>query len=85
MSDTKTDKKTESINALKNANKHLADLFADMNKKDIVLQTCANDLASVARQVGDIRVEVWTGSNKGTPTLKAFLEAMVANLNGARS
>lgn len=81
----KLDKKTESITALKNANKHLADLFTEMNKKDLVLQTCASDLAYTARQCGELRIEVYVGNERKTVLLKAYLESMVSNLNGARS
>lgn len=79
------DKKAESLAALKNANKHLADLFTEMNKKDSVLQTCASDLSYVARQCGELQVRVVVGNNQQMVTLKTYLETIVVKLNGARS
>lgn len=85
MTDKATDKKAESILALKNANKHLAELFTDLNKKDAVLQTCANDLANIARQCGEIRIETWVGNERKIVLFKTYLETIIATLNGART
>lgn len=82
--ETKADKKIESINALKNANKHLADLFTDLNKKELTLKTCAADLQRVAAQVGDIHVEIWVGQQRQQGSLKKYLEAIATSLNEAR-
>jgi hypothetical protein len=82
--ETKTDKKIESINALKNANKHLADLFSEMAKKDQVLQSQSTQLSYVARQCGDICVMVFAGSDRKAVSLKTFLEAAATALNEAR-
>lgn len=84
MTDKITDKKTESINALKNANKHLSDLFADVNKKDIAMKSTASDLLLVAKQCGELRIEVWVGNNKQTVFLKTYLEACSKTLEEAR-
>jgi hypothetical protein len=84
MMSTTPDKKTESINALKNANKHLADVFADLAKKDQTLQTCASDLQRVAAQCGDIHVSVWIGQKQEMTPLKSYLTAIATSLNGAR-
>lgn len=85
MVETKSDKQVESINALKNANKHLADLFADLAKKDAVLLSQATQLGHVARQCGDIKVLVYVGANATHVTLKSFLETACVALNEARS
>lgn len=85
MSEAKTDKKTESINALRNANKHLADLFTEMNKKDSVLSNTSSELNYVAGQLGDIKVSVYVGSNRTDVYLKTFLQTCAKNLEGARS
>ncbi len=85
MSDSKPDKKTESVNALKNANKHLADLFTDLNKKDLTLKTCADDLARVATQCGDLQVYVWVGQKQEHTTLKRYLTTISTSLSEARS
>lgn len=85
MTELKTDKKTDSINALKNANKHLADLFADLNKKDSVLSICASDLRYVAKQCGEIQILVYVGNERKVVFLKTYLDTIAINLEGARS
>jgi len=84
MSEKQVDKKTESINALKNANKHLADLFGDLSKKDLVLSLTANDLSYIARQCGDILVHVYQGQSRTAVSLKLYLEGLAIKLNEAR-
>jgi hypothetical protein len=84
MADPKSDKKTESLNALKNANKHLADLFTDLNKKDLTLQTCSADLQRIAAQCGDLRVSAWVGQQQQMLSLKGYLETIAKSLNEAR-
>jgi hypothetical protein len=81
---TKTDKKTESINALKNANKHLADVFADLNNKDGTMSNVASELQYIARQCGDIKVQTYIGNQHQMVALKGHLEALAIKLNGAR-
>lgn len=84
IAETKADKKADSINALKNANKHLADLFTDLGKKELTLKTCAGDLQRVAAQCGDLKVEFWVGNNRTTGSLKNYLETIATSLNEAR-
>lgn len=84
MTDTKVDKKVESINALKNANKHLADLFTDLNKKDGTLASVASELQYIARQCGEVRVQTYKGSTSEVVLLKSHLEALAVKLNEAR-
>lgn len=81
----KPDKKAESINAAKNLNRHLSDVFAELDKKDRILALCSGDLNRVAQQLGDIRVEVWVGNSKEITFLKTYLQKIADNLNGARS
>lgn len=81
---TDVDKKTQSINALKNANKHLEDLFKDLAKKDLTLRTCSEDLQRVAAQCGDIQVMVYVGSNRQATSVKQYLGTIAASLNEAR-
>lgn len=85
MAEPKADKKAESIAALKNANTHLAQLFTDLNKKDSALKNCADNLNRVAVQCGDLKVEFWSGNQRTTGSLKAYLEAIANNLTEARS
>jgi hypothetical protein len=85
INNTKCDKKTESLLALKNANKHLADLFDEMAKKDHVLSAQSSQISYVAKQCGDLQVSVYVGAERKTLSLKMFLEAAAANLNEARS
>lgn len=85
MTDCKPDKKAESIKALKDANKHLAELFNDMAKKDSVLQSQASQISYVARQCGDLKIEVYVGADKKNVSLKSFLDAAAIALNEARS
>lgn len=82
--ETKCDKKTDSINALKNANKHLADLFADLAKKESVMGVTVNDLQRVAAQLGDIQVSVWVTNNHQSVKLKTYLETIAKTLSEAR-
>lgn len=84
MVETKSDKKLESINALKNANKHLADLFNDLNKKELTLKTCAADLQRVAAQCGDLSVEAYVGQSRQQVSLKSYLGTIANSLNEAR-
>lgn len=79
------DKKTESLAALKNANRHLSDVFTLLTKKDAVLQSAASDLSYVAGQCGDIMVKTYTGNQQQVTPLKVFLGTIVSNLNGARN
>lgn len=82
--ETKCDKKTESINALKNANKHLADLFANLAKKESIMGVTVSDLQHVAGQVGDIQVSVWVTNSYQTIKLKTYLEIIAKTLSEAR-
>lgn len=84
MSDAKADKKNESINALKNANKHLADLFTDLSRKEGTLAHAASELQYLARQLGEIKVQTYIGNVNTTVYLKAHLEALALKLNEAR-
>lgn len=82
--ETKCDKKTESINALKNANKHLADLFANLAKKESIMGVTVSDLQRVAAQVGDIQVSVWVTNSYQPVKLKTYLETIAKTLSEAR-
>lgn len=81
----KADKKAESIKALKDANKHLADLFHEMNKKDTVLDNSADHLTRIAQQCGDLKVNVWQEGGFKDYSLKVMLMDIATSLNGARS
>lgn len=85
MPEITTDKKAESIKALKDANKHLAEIFNDLNKKDLTLKTCADDINRLAAQVGSLRAEVWVSNGREVVLIKTYLEAIANSLNGARS
>jgi hypothetical protein len=86
MADPKaTDKKTESITVLKNASKHLAELFTTMAAKDTVLHSQSIQISHVAKQCGDLQVMVYVGSERKSVPLKLFLEAAATALNEARS
>lgn len=84
MTELKTDKKAESIKALKDANKHLADLFSDLAKKDNVLRSTSSDLQYVANQCGDIQVAVYVGANRQVVSLKNYLGTCANTLENAR-
>lgn len=85
MIEKATDKKSESINALKNANKHLGELFTDLNRKDGMLQSCSADLRYLAKQVGEIQVMVYVGNERKTVFLKTYLDTIATNLESVRS
>ena len=78
------DKKIESLNALKNANKHLSDVFSALAKKDQVLSSCSADLQFIAKQCGDINVKVWIGSSSQFVELRAFLNTVANRLSEVR-
>jgi hypothetical protein len=85
MTDPKVNKKTESLTALKNANKHLTDLFGHILKTDTVLSSQASQIDYVANQCGDLQVLVYVGQDRKSTSLKAFLKAAATALNEARS
>ena len=80
----KTDKKAESINALKNANKHLAEVFTDLAKKEQTLKVCADDLQRVAAQCGDLQIKAWVGQQQQSIPLQTYLRTISNSLNEAR-
>lgn len=84
MTDKPLDKKTESINALKNANRHLADLFSDLSNKEAMMSAVASELQYIARQCGELRVHTFKGQSSEVVNLKSHLEALAVKLNGAR-
>lgn len=85
MTDKTADKKTESINALKNANKHLADLFSDLAKKDAVMSASVDNLNRIAQQCGDLKVNIWHEGKWQDFSLRGALTSIAARLTEARS
>ena len=84
MTDTLTDKKTESITALKNANKHLTDVFSHMNKMDATLSSVASDLQSVASKSGELHIYTWWEGKSQCVSLKTFLNSLAKKLEDVR-
>lgn len=82
--EVKCDKKADSINALKNANKHLADLFSELDKKNAILNKTSSDLQHIARQCGDIQVQVYVGNNSSVVSLKTYLTTCAKLLDETR-
>lgn len=80
-----TDKKTDSINALKNANKHLDEVFKDLAKKDAVMSTTVDSLNRIAQQCGDLKVNIWHDGKWQDISLRSALISLAARLTEARS
>lgn len=83
MSDV--DKKQESITALKNANKHLTDLFSRVEEKDRTLGNVASELVRVSNKLGDICVDDWEGGRTVHKPLRLILQKLAGQLTEARS
>ena len=80
-----TDKKTDSIAALKNANKHLDEVFKDLAKKDAVMSTTVDSLNRIAQQCGDLKVNIWHEGKWQDTSLRGALVSLAARLTEARA
>lgn len=79
------DKKQESITALKNANKHLTDLFSRVEEKDRTLGNVASELTRISNKLGDIYVDDWEGGRTVYKPLKHIVQKLAERLTEARS
>lgn len=80
-----TDKKTDSIAALKNANKHLDEVFKDLAKKDAVMSNAVDALNRIAQQCGDLKVNIWCDGKWQDTPLRSALVSLAARLTEART
>ena len=78
-------KAQESMETLKNVNKHLSEVFKQIAAKDIALSSVANDLRRAASKVGDIQIEVWDVNQYKTSAFKNHLIKLADTLDGAKS
>ena len=78
-------KAQESMETLKNVNKHLSELFKQIAAKDTALSSVANDLRRAASKVGDVQIEVWDVNQYRTSSFKNHLIKLADTLDGAKS
>jgi len=84
MTDKPLTKQQESILAVKNLQAHLSKVFQHINNSDAVLLSAASELESIARQVGAIKIEVYTPTRTAV-NLSDQLFGIANNLKGART
>ena len=84
MTEQPIDKRKESIQALKNANKHLTEIFRQHDNLLMVVEDTTRQLEHLKSKVGDIAVEVWTGNGYGLKKLSVVLNEMKNKLEGAK-
>lgn len=80
-------KAQESMETLKNVNKHLSEVFKQIAAKDAALNSVADDLRRIASKCGELKVEAWSKINNKFEAveLKRHLQDLAAILDGAKS
>ena len=78
-------KAQESMETLKNVNKHLSEVFKQISTKDIALGSVADDLRRVASKVGDLQIEAWDTNQYKTVSFRVHLTKLADTLDGAKS
>ena len=80
-------KAQESIETLKNVNKHLSEVFKQIAVKDAALDFVADELRRAAPKCGEIKIDAWSKSDqKFIPQLlKAYLNDLALQLEVAKS
>jgi len=80
-------KAQESMETLKNVNKHLSEIFKQITAKDAALNAVADDLRRAAVKCGDLKIEAWSKSNSKFELieLKRHLQDLAVILEGAKS
>lgn len=84
MTEQPIDKRKESIQALKNANKHLTEIFRQHDNLLMVVEDTTRQLEHLKSKVGDIAVEVWISNGYGLKKLSVVLNEMKNKLEGAK-
>lgn len=84
MTEQAKTKQQASIEAMKNANKHLTDVFNQMQRMDSALSSVANDLERAASKVGDILILCWKDRQEQPATLRVHLKELAIQLQKAR-
>lgn len=79
------DKQRESLLALKNANKHLTDLFARMEEKNRTMAAIASELERLAPKMGELQAETYHENRFQQRPLSNTLMDMASRLNKVRS
>lgn len=77
-------KKESSTAALKNANKHLSELFAAINRNSILIEKTISLAEDIKRGCGELKVDVWVESTKQTLTVKQCLDNIITNLKSGK-
>ena len=80
-------KAQESIETLKNVNKHLSEVFKQISTKDSALNSVADDLRRLASKVGELKIEAWSKVDAKfvSMSFKQHLQDLINTLEGAKS
>ena len=78
-------KAQESVETLKNVNKHLSQVLNQISEKDSVLNSVADDIRRLAAKSGELMVEAWKVNRYEPMSLKAHLNELANKLEGAKS
>ena len=78
-------KAQESVETLKNVNKHLSQVLNQISEKDSVLNSVADDIRRLAAKSGELMVEAWKVNRYEPVPLKAHLNELANKLEGAKS
>ena len=84
MTDILLTKRKESLDALRNANKHLNEIFKQHDNLVLVVEETESQLEHLKSKVGDIAVEVWDGGSYKLTKLSVVLNTMKNKLSGAK-
>ena len=84
MTDILLTKRKESLDALRNANKHLNEIFKQHDNLVLVVEETERQLEHLKSKVGDIAVEVWDGGSYKLTKLSVVLNTMKNKLSGAK-
>ena len=80
-------KAQESMETLKNVNKHLSEVFKQIAVKDAALNSVADDLRRIASKVGELKIEAWSKGDARfiSMSFKQHLQDLINTLDGAKS
>lgn len=82
---TEPTKSQQTLIALRNANKHLTEVFSLIDTKDQAMNFVSDSLRRAAAKCGEIKIDVWEGGNTKSISLKSHLTELATKLEGARS
>lgn len=82
---TEATRAQQTLISLKNANKHLTEIFSLMETKDFALGSVGDSLRRAAAKCGEIKIDVWEGANQKAVLLKTHLTELAVQLEKAKS